>query len=191
MNIWEERKIFSPEVIRDLRSKVVPGKSTSSEPKKSAPSAPPVYEAPVPFVKSLQALKALEKKRYVQGGQMATDIDASVTDPAVLEAAKGDDYKRKLISIDPAQVQELMKKIADAIKLTGEYRSTMQEEYRQRENLLTDLRKELAEQESQQSVLNSLRMVRLFKRDALTLKNIETIENEFLASRRKLDSLSK
>ena len=116
INIWDERRIFNDLMIKDFKAKLPVGSSASSssnekkiiekkavtnisasigngDTKKSVSIiVPPSYEAPLPFVKTFTALKNLEKKRLSQGGQMASEIEPSITDDQILNQARGNLY---------------------------------------------------------------------------------------------------
>ena len=177
INIWDERRIFDEQSIRQFKSKLPNGSSALSDKKtadkKLTPNisgsigngdtkksvsilVPPSYEAPLPFVKIFTSLKNLEKKRLAQGGRMATEIEPSITDESILNQANG-----KIISliIDPSTIQSLMSKVNSALTLTAAYRSTMQEEWTTRENLMFELRKVVKELETSQAQLNGLKAV--------------------------------
>lgn len=61
--------------------------------------------------------------------------------------------------LDPGTIQSLLGKINSALTLTAAYRSTMQEEWTTRENLMFEFRKLLKEFEGSQGQLNGLKGV--------------------------------
>lgn len=67
--------------------------------------------------------------------------------------------------------EEYLKQVQEALNLLAGYRDTMKEESTQRSLLIADLRKELAEQEAQQSQLDVVK------------GNISALEDQFLASK--------
>lgn len=112
INIWDERRIFEDSTIKVLKSKLpnlssntgnsgekkvigekkvnITGILGNGDTKKSVSIiVPPSYEAPLPFIKTFNSLKSLEKKRLSQGGQMATEIEPSITDEHILNQASG------------------------------------------------------------------------------------------------------
>jgi hypothetical protein len=55
-------------------------------------------ELDLPLLKSILALKEMEKKRLSLGSRMASEIDASITDSSVIVRAKGTLYFKRDLS---------------------------------------------------------------------------------------------
>ncbi len=56
----------------------------------------------------------------------------------------------------------MLEKINQALKLIFDYRKTIQEEWKERESILNDLKKEIKDQEAKQHELHVVKQVSLF-----------------------------
>ena len=110
-------------------------------------------------------MKALEKKRLVQGGELANDIDTNLMNISYIQTVK--------VQGNP---HETLSKLKLALEKTHQYCKLMGEEFNQRELLISELKKEIEAQELQRQQLDAFK------------QSIETIQNELKSSEEYLKS---